>query len=58
MSGAQPDGNMELVVKKASVWFEGNLVRSERGTKRRHTPLQSPNDDLQQRGQTTIAREQ
>lgn len=53
-----PDGNMALVVKKnASVWFEGILFRSESGTKRRHTPLQSPNNDPQQRGQTTIARD-
>lgn len=35
-------------MKKACVWFEGMLFRSERGTKRGHTPPQSPNNDLQQ----------
>lgn len=54
----QPDGNMDLVVEKACVWFEGILFGTERGTKRRHTPPQSPNDDLQRRGQTTKARHQ
>lgn len=52
-----PDGDMDLVVKKAGVWFEGMLFKSERGTKRRHTPPQSPNDDLHQWGQATIAKD-
>lgn len=25
--GIQPDGNMDLVVKKASVWFEGDPIQ-------------------------------
>lgn len=46
-----------LLWEKACVWFEGILFRTERGTKGRHTPPQSPNDDLQQQGQTTKARD-
>lgn len=34
--------------------LRGIVFRSERGTKGRHTPPQSPNDDLEQRGQTTM----
>lgn len=51
------DGNVNLVVKKASVWFERILFKSEGGTKGRHTP-KLYNDDLQQRGQTPWATEQ
>lgn len=58
-SGAQPYGNMDLVVKKGSVWFLGGSYSRVKGEQRGDTLLfRSSNDDLQQQGHSTIAREQ